>query len=131
MIRFFLLISVGVFFFTSCSKGHGNKLTDDAIDVYFEFKSDEHIANKLGKFWKEKELVGSRKQSIRLTKDDEYFYVQLIADDPKKAKDMPFNELSLLMKLQQELDTTVFKNQSTCQIVICDDSFEPIFNINH
>lgn len=115
----------------SCSKGHGNKLTDDAIDVYFEFKEDEEIANKLGKFWKEKGLTGERKQTIRLTKDEEYFYVQVIANDTKNTKEMPFNELALLMKLQQELDTTVFNDLSSCQIVICDGSFKPITNINH
>ncbi len=117
--------------FTSCSKGHGNKLTDDAIDVYFEFKEDEKIANELGKFWKNKGLTGDRKQSIRLTKDDEYYFVQIIANDTKDPKNMPFNELSLLMQLQQELDTTVFKSSTNCQIVICDGSFKPIVNINH
>jgi hypothetical protein len=115
----------------SCSKGHGNKLTDDAIDVYFEFKEDETTANKLGKFWKEKGLTGERKLTIRLTKDDEFYYVQIIANDPKNTKEMPFNELALLMKLQQEMDTTVFKDLSSCQIVICDGSFKPITNINH
>lgn len=131
MIRWIIIFLIAGYFLVSCSKGHGNKLTDDAIDVYFEFKEDEVTANKLGKFWKEKGLTGERKQSIRLTKDDEFYYVQLISNDPKKTGEMPFNELALLMKLQQEMDTTVFKDLASCQIVICDGSFKPIHNINH
>jgi hypothetical protein len=131
MIKFIIQILIAGLFLVSCSKGHGNKLTDAAVDVYFEFQEDEAIANKLGKFWKEKGLTGKRKQTIRLTKDEEYFYVQLIANDSKNTKEMPFNELALLMKLQQELDTTVFKDLTSCQIVICDGSFKPITNINH
>ena len=131
MNKFFLLILTTGLFLGSCSKGHDNKLTDDSIDIYFEFKEDEATANKLGKFWKDKGLTGERKQSIRLTKDDDFFYVQLIAADAKNTKQMPFNELALLMKLQQELDTTVFEGLSSCQIVICDGSFKVLQNINH
>lgn len=131
MIKLVIQILIAGVLLISCTKGHGNKLTDDAIDVYFEFQEDEITANKLGKFWKEKGLTGERKQTIRLTKDEDFFYVQIIANEPKNSGQMPFNELSLLMKLQQELDTTVFKDLSSCQIVICDGSFKPITNINH
>lgn len=120
-----------LFFVSACSKGYGNKLTDDSIDVYFDSKEDEILANNLGKFWKKKGLTGEKKQSIRLINDDEYFQVQIIANDPKSVDKISFNELKLLLDLQTELDTTVFKGKNSCQIVICDNTFKPIFNINH
>lgn len=115
---------------SSCSKGFGNKLEGNGFDVYFEFNEDESRANSLGKFWAKKELIGTIKQSIRLTKDDEYYYIQLIANNQESVNKMPYTELKLLFDLQKEIDSTVFKDTKSCQIVICDASFNPILNIN-
>ncbi len=114
----------------SCSKGFGNKLEGDGYDVYFEFKEDEALANSLGKFWAKKDLVGKNKQSIRLTKDDEYYFIQLVASNKSQVTQMPYNELKLLFDLQNEIDSVIFKDKKSCQIVICDGSFNPLYNIN-
>jgi len=126
----FVIITLLMLIITSCSKGFGNKLEGEGFDVYFEFKEDEALANSLGKFWANKELVGTNKQSIRLTKDDEYHFIQLVANNPSAVNKMPYAELKLLFDLQKEIDTTLFKNTKSCQIVICDASFNPILNIN-
>ena len=119
------------FILVSCTKGFGNKLTDPDVDIYFEFKEDEQIATELGRYWKSNGFTGNQHQSIRLTKDDEYFYVQLITKDKSGVTQIPFNELKLLMSLQQNLDSAILKGEKGCQIVICDDRFNPLVNINH
>lgn len=122
----FLIVSL-----SSCSKGHGNLLQSEELDVYFEFQEDEQLASSLGRFWKDKGFLGSSKQSIRLTKDDEYYFVQLIASQPNNVENIPFQEMKLLMDLQNELDTTVFKEAGTVQIILCNNEFKPLYNINH
>lgn len=129
MNKFFFLVVLSLALF-GCSKGYGNKLEGEGYDVYFEFKEDEAIANSLGKFWAQKNLVGKTKQSIRLTKDDEYYFIQLVANNKTQVNQMPYNELKLLFDLQKEIDTTIFKDKKSCQIVICDGSFNPLLNIN-
>ena len=120
-----------IVFLSSCSKGHGNLLQSERLDVYFEFQEDEQLASSLGRFWKDKGFLGSSKQSIRLTKDDEYFFVQFIANHPNNVENIPFQEMKLLMDLQNELDSTVFKEAGTVQIILCNNEFKPLYNINH
>ena len=129
MNKFFFLLVLSLTLF-SCSKGFGNKLEGEGYDVYFEFKEDEALANSLGKFWAQKDLVGKSKQSIRLTKDDEFYFIQLVASNKSQVTQMPYNELKLLFDLQNEIDSVIFKDKKSCQIVICDGSFNPIYNIN-
>lgn len=116
---------------TACSKGYGNKLEGENLNVYFEFKEDEQLANSLGKFWKENDFIGARKQNIRLTKNDESYLLQLIATDHSiSTEGLSFSDHKLLFDLQNRLDSTIFKNTLGCEIVICDGSFEPLYNIN-
>lgn len=129
MIRFLLIGILFLFISVSCTQGHGNKLESDQLDIYFEFREDEKLAAALGKFWKDQELIGEKKQTLRLTKDDRVYLLQLIANDPKEVSNMPFQELKLLLELQKQLNETVFE-KSTCEIVLCNGSFQIIKNIN-
>ena len=42
---------------------------------------------------------------------------------------MPFIEMKLLIQLRQQLDSTVFKDEKGCRIVVCDGSFKPKYVI--
>ena len=42
----------------------------------------------------------------------------------------PYNEIKLLFDLQNEIDSVIFNDKKSCQIVICDGSFNPLYNIN-
>ena len=115
----------------ACSKGYGNKLEGENLNIYFEFKEDEKLANELGRFWKKNDLLGSRKQNIRLTKNDEAYLVMLIAtENDFQPQGMGFADHKLLFDLQSQLNKIVFKETINCEIVICDGTFNPLYNIN-
>lgn len=126
----FLFLLTFVLLFQSCSKGYGNKLTAKNLNVYFESKDQEEKANSLGKYWQSKGLVGEREQNIKLSQSNDTYYVHLILSNEFKDQELTFNERKLLLDLQKELDSTIFKGEDGCQILICDNEFKPIFNIN-
>jgi hypothetical protein len=100
------------------------------LDIYFEFKEDEERAAAIGKFWKDNELLGDQKQTLRLTKDDKTYLLQLIATDKKDVKNMPFSELKLLLDLQKSINEAIFMDSKPCEILLCDGSFQVLININ-
>jgi len=114
----------------ACSNGQGNKLIAKNLTIYFDQKEVVDQANSLGKFWQNKGLVGERPQSIKLTKSEGTFYIHLIITEEFKESELVFDEKKLLLDLQRELDTTIFKGEKGCQILICDAAFKPIVNIN-
>ncbi|MEN9401032.1 MAG: hypothetical protein RL632_2135 [Bacteroidota bacterium] len=129
MNRFFFglcLVSV----LSACSGGYGNKLEGKNLNVYFVDRNDEALAQDLGKFWKENNLVGQSEQNIRLVNRKGKYDVQLIASEQDKSQDLVFIEMKLLIQLRQQLDTTVFKNKKGCRLVVCDDRFKPQYVIN-
>lgn len=127
--RFLFLITV-VLLLQSCSKGYGNKLTAENLNVYFETKDLEQKANSLGKFWQNKGLVGEREQNVKLSKSNGFYYVHLILSKEFKDQELTFNEQKLLLELQKEMDSLIFKGDKGCQILICDNEFKPLYNIN-
>ena len=114
----------------ACSDGQVNKLVAKNLTIYFDQKEVEDKANFLGKFWQNKGLVGERPQSIKLTRSEGTFYIHLIISEEFKESELVFDEKKLLLNLQREMDTTIFKGEKGCQILICDAAFKPILNIN-
>ena len=114
----------------ACSDGQGNKLVAKNLTIYFDQKEVEDKANFLGKFWQNKGLVGERPQSIKLTRSEGTFYIHLIISEEFKESELVFDEKKLLLNLQREMDTTIFKGEKGCQILICDAALKPILNIN-
>ena len=129
MNRFFFGIFL-VFFITACSGGYGNKLEGENLNIYFVDREDEVLAQRLGKFWEKNNLVGQSEQNIRLVNRKGIYDVQLISTDSGEGQDMVFIEMKLLIQLRQQLDTTIFKDEKGCRIVICDGSFKPKMVIN-
>jgi hypothetical protein len=74
-------------------------------------------------------LVGQSEQNIRIVNRKGIYDVQLISADQGEGKDMQFIEMKLLIQLRQQLDTTVFKDEKGCRIVVCDGSFKPKYVI--
>ncbi len=110
----------------SCAKGYGNKLTAKNLNVYFEQKKDEKAANALGKFWQDKGLVGEREQNIMLRSDKDFYYIYLIQTKDYREIPMNFQEHKLLLELQEELDSVVFKATKPCKIVISNERFQEL-----
>ena len=129
MNRFFFGIVI-LLVFSACSAGYGNKLEGKNLNVYFVDRSDEALAQHLGKFWKENDLVGQAEQNIRLVNRKGIYDVQLIAAEHENEQDLVFIEMKLLIQLRQQLDTTVFKDEKGCRIVVCDGSFKPNYVIS-
>lgn len=115
---------------SACSAGYGNKLEGKNLNVYFVDQKDEALAQKLGKFWKENQLVGQSEQNIRIVNRKGFYDVQIIATDQGEGPDLVFIEMKLLIQLRQQLDTTVFKDTKGCRLVICDGRFKPQYVIN-
>jgi hypothetical protein len=130
MFRLLFICFTLVLLSSACTKGHGNKLESDQLDIYFEFQEDEERAAAIGKFWKDNELLGDQKQTLRLTKDDKTYLLQLIATDKKEVKNMPFSELKLLLDLQKSINEAIFMDSKPCEILLCDGSFQVLININ-
>lgn len=127
----FLCFIVVFFFLESCSKGYGHKLTAENLNVYFEKKDLEKLANSLGKFWQEKELVGEREQNIKLSENKESYFIHLIISEEFKDAELTFEERKLLFELQKEMDTTIFKSLKPCKILICDNEFKTLYSIDY
>ena len=118
-----------VLLFQSCSSGNGNKVSGENLDIYFTDKKDEQKATELAFFWKENNLIGKRKQSLKLLKSKDNFLLYLICTEPEKLNELPIHEKNLLLDLQDSLNAKVF-NPIPCNIYLCDQEFNPLININ-
>lgn len=125
--HFALVFFLGIF--SSCSSGFGNKLQGEKLEIYFPNKDDEQIADQLGKFWHRKGLIGSKKQSIQLVKTEAYYKLKLIASETFDPQTFPVEERILLLDLQRELNDSIFA-KTPCRIVICNNEFKELFDIN-
>lgn len=112
----------------SCSSGFGNKLSGKDLDIYYDTKNLEPLADSLGSYWTKNKLVGDRKQSIKLTKDKSVFEVRLIQSAEFKNNELPPEEFVLLQNLQYDLSITVFKGKKM-KLLICDDEFNTKFEV--
>ena len=90
---------------------------------------DFETAKSLAKFWKDKDLIGSRKQYIKLTKEKDIYFISLIANEPENIKQLDFNARKELLDLQIQIDSILPENTKS-NIVICDKNFKPIYKIN-
>lgn len=118
-----------LFVLISCGENLGNRVEGDNICIYFQDKSDLKLAKKIGQFWKKNELVGSKKQSLKLSKEGNSYLLHLIANEPKSLDKMPFEQQKILIDLQQELSQFVGKNEKVV-LVLCNSKFEEIKRIS-
>lgn len=122
---FFILPSILLF---SCGSEHGNKVVGDQFTVYFTDSKDQEVAEKLAIYFRENELIASQKQDVQLVRLKKKLQLRMIATLPNEVKNMSFEERKLLTDLQTSLYNEVIK--APFELVICNDEFEPIYNLN-
>ena len=128
MIKQFVLIFLASFLF-SCSGEYGHKVMGENLTVYFISEGDEELATSLAKYMKKRQLLSGEKQDVQLVKEGKKHYLKVIASETASVKEMPISERSLLLTLQKELQDSIFTN-TQFSLVICNDKFETIYNIN-
>ena len=79
-------------------------------------------------YFKENELISSQKQDVQLVRLKKKLQLRIIANQSKDIANMPFEERKLLTELQTSLYKEVI--EAPFELVICNDKFEPIFNLN-
>ena len=124
-IIFILLITL----LASCAQDEGHKITGGNLTVHFEDANDQALATEIAHFWKDNDLIASQPHDIKLSKHKDGYRLGLIAGNKEDAKNMIFKERKALQDLQNMLKDSIFQTK-TIEIIITDDRFKPIFNIN-
>lgn len=122
------LIFLAVLLLSACGADYGHRVVGDNLTVYFADTKDQDLAENVAVFWRNKDLMTTNKQDLQLVRKPDLYELRIIANEPKKVKDMPFEERKLLLELQNELADSLFKKP--LQLVICNANFEPVYNIN-
>lgn len=124
-----------IFFFTlfialifSCSSDLGNKVVGGNLTVYYTDVNDQKLAESVAMYFKENELISTQKQDLQLVRLKNKIQLRLIATDEENIKNMPFEERKLLTDLQSDLYQQVFN--SPFELVLCNNKFEPLINMN-
>jgi len=112
----------------SCSSENGNRIVGDQLTVYFDSAKEESIAEKIALYWKENKLLTGRKQDLKISADEKGYTLKIIASSPKENFSVPFEERKLLLQLEADLNEKVA--DSPLEIVICNNQFEPIYNVD-
>lgn len=121
-----------LFLFTalfSCSDEYGNKVKGGNLTVYFTNDKDESLASDLAIFWKNNGLLTGEPQDLQISRSSKGYILSIIAREPKSIGKMPFEERKALTDLQSMVRDSVFKEKRV-QLIICDNQFKPILNIN-
>ncbi len=116
------------FLLSSCGNEMGNKVVGGNLSVYYLESSDKDKAESIARYWKNNDFITTQKQDLQLVQYQDGYELRLIARNPDRVKQMPFNERKLLIDLQKELIDSL--NLNGLQLVLCNSKFEPIFNIN-
>lgn len=122
-----ILVIVPLLF--SCVDDHGNRVEGGELTVYFDRDSDLDKASEVAAFWKNKDLMTGSKQDLKLVFQDSTYYLYLIKRNEIDLSALDFNERRLLLELQGMLEDSLF-NPFPLEIVISDDHFKPLMNIN-
>lgn len=125
---FYSAFSILLFLLVSCGDDYGNKLESDELDVFYTDIKNEEYARNIAIYWKEHDLLGSKKQSIQLDEQNGVLILKIIPIDKFDLNSFSFDERALLKQLQDSLQSHV--KPKRLEIVIAENNFETIFNIN-
>lgn len=114
---------------SSCASEQGSKVTGGNLSVYFDNDKDQELATEIAHFWQANDLIADQPQDIKLTRYKKGYRLALIARDKEDAKIMMFKERKALMDLQSMLKDSIFQDKKF-EIIVTDDRFKPIVNIN-
>lgn len=113
---------------TACNQNYGNKLESDELDIYYVQATDESLAKNIGLFWKTNQLLGDKKQYLRLNRTEKMLTLQLVVSAKEYASGLSFDERKLLLDLQDSLRE--LPNAKSLEIELCDNNFTSLYNIN-
>lgn len=111
----------------ACGSGFGHKLKSEKLEVYYSDKKLEPLADSLGHYWTKNNLIGKRKQFLKLVETKKGIQVLVIQSPEFPTTELSFEENNLLDSLRKDLQIAVFNNKPT-SIVICDNQFKPILH---
>lgn len=112
----------------SCSSENGHSVVGDQLTVFYDNLEDEKIAEDIAVFWRENDLLTGSNQDLKLIVNENNNQLFIIQSNVTEKFIMPFEERVLLLQLQKDLNTQL--PNSFLEIVICDNQFKPIYNIN-
>lgn len=117
---FFLLI-----FLYACGMPMGDRVDAENLQVYYidGVKKSEAVA--FAKYWKNNGFVGSRKQVVQLSKEEELYVIKLIERQMYHQQKLTIDERSKLQELERTLEKLIFDGNQA-EIVITDNTFRPI-----
>ena len=118
----------GLLILASCSEEYGHEIHGGNLTVFFLDEEDQAMAEKIALFWKENELITGNNQDIQLIKEGDWYEIRVIAKRPEEVKAMNFDERKKMLDLQQNIQLTL--NEPNLQLIICNERFEEIYNIN-
>lgn len=118
-----------IFLLFGCSSDFGNKIIGGNLTVYYIEESDIDKAEEVAMFWKKNQLISVEKQDVQLVKVEGVYNLRIISNEDADAKNMSFDERKLLLELQKKIKKAIFPN-NTFELVICNNKFEPIYNLN-
>lgn len=122
---------ISLFLFYSCVKGYGTAYVENNLTIYCTNNSDLSSAKSLAKFWFDNKLIQNKEQFIRINViPNKPRQIQLIANNVKIAKQLSYEELSKLQWLENQLNSTIFKD-SKIDVVVCDNRFNVINDLNY
>ena len=113
----------------ACKSNHGHRLESEELNVYYLDLQHEDKARELGKFFKDQELLGSKKLHVQLRKVDREFQLLLIRSKNVKIEDLDFATRKTLLDLQQKIKSEVFPEHAF-RLLIADEQFEVLYDIN-
>jgi hypothetical protein len=126
-VKFTFLVILSVLIL-SCGSDYGHKVVGDQFTVYFTDKKDQVLAEEIAVFFRDNELISSQNQDVQLVRLKKKVQLRMIALNPKEMTNLSFEERKLLTELQTTLYNEVVK--VPFELVICNDKFEPIYNLN-
>lgn len=129
VVKLLTVILVSVTLLVSCVDDHGNRVEGGELSVYFDRDSDIQKAKDIAAYWKENDLLTGVEQDLKLTFQDSTFYLYLIKRKELELGSLDFQERKLLIQLQSDLQDSLFKGESL-ELIISDDHFKPLMNIN-
>ena len=118
-----------IFLLFGCSSDFGNKIIGGNLTVYYIEESDIDKAEEIAIFWKNNQLIPDEKQDVQLIKFEKEYKLKIISNDIDNTKNMSFDERKLLLELQKNIKKAIFPD-NTFELVICNNKFEPIYNLN-
>ncbi len=121
-------VTAALFLLTACGPDYGNEIHGGNLTVYFTDAKDESSAEKVALFWKENDLLTNKAQDLQLVRENGILRLKLIAFEPESATSMPFKERKALLDLQEEVREHL--KEPALELVICDEEFEIVYNIN-